>query len=104
MQYKKRDAKSYARRTMRGIWAEARDPSEYIDLRYLVERANLPWQDAKAALDDPAATKWAQAAAADLAVLGLWGVPSVRVGDIVAWGQDRLPLLAERLRRHALTR
>jgi hypothetical protein len=29
-------------------------------------------------------------------------VPSFRAGNFVAWGQDRLPLLADRLRRHAL--
>jgi hypothetical protein len=29
-------------------------------------------------------------------------VPSLRCRDFVAWGQDRLPLLADRLRRHAL--
>jgi len=90
----------FARSAMRGIWAEARDVSEYVDLRYVVERAELPWSEAKDVLDDPDAPKWAQAAAADLAVVGLWGVPSVRVGDFVAWGQDRLPLLADRLRRH----
>jgi 2-hydroxychromene-2-carboxylate isomerase len=46
--------------------------------------------------------KAAQANAADLAVYGLWGVPSIRCGEFVAWGQDRLALFADRLRRHAL--
>ena len=91
----------FARSAMRGIWAEARDMSEYVDLRYVCDRAELPWSEAKDALRDPAATKWAQSNAADLAVIGLWGVPSFRVGDFVAWGQDRLPLLADRLRRAA---
>lgn len=92
----------FAKSAMRGIWAEARDMAEYVDLRHVVERAGLPWTEAKAALDNEAATKWATANAADLAVIGLWGVPSFRCGDFVAWGQDRLPLLADRLRRHAL--
>ena len=47
-------------------------------------------------------TGWANAAATDMAVFNLWGVPSFKVGDFVAWGQDRLPLLADRLRRDAL--
>jgi 2-hydroxychromene-2-carboxylate isomerase len=93
---------AFAKSAMRGIWAEARDMTEYVDLRYVVERADLPWDEAKAALDNPEARKWAQANAADLAVIGLWGVPSLRCGDFVAWGQDRLPLLADRLRRHRL--
>ena len=96
---------AFARSAMRGIWSEARDVAEYVDLRVVVERAGLAWDEARAALE-PArmaeAMKQANASAADLAVIGLWGVPSFRVGDFVAWGNDRLPLLADRLRRHAL--
>lgn len=91
----------FARSVMRGIWAEARDMAEYVDLRHVVERAGLPWPEAREALANPAAAKWAQANAADLSVIGLWGVPSFRVGSFVAWGQDRLPLLADRLLRDA---
>jgi 2-hydroxychromene-2-carboxylate isomerase len=93
-------ALAFARSAMRGIWAEARDMTEYVDLRYVVERAGLPWDEAREAIGNPEALKSAQANAADMAVIGLWGVPSLRCGDFVAWGQDRLPLLADRLRRH----
>jgi 2-hydroxychromene-2-carboxylate isomerase len=99
---KQGQAMAFARSALRGIWAEALDMSEYVDLRRVVERAGLAWDDARAALDDAEAVKAAQANAADLAVVHLWGVPSLRCGDFVAWGQDRLPLLADRLRRHAL--
>jgi 2-hydroxychromene-2-carboxylate isomerase len=97
-----KDLLAFAKSAMRGIWAEARDMSEYVDLRHVVERAGLPWNEAKAALGNEAAVKWAAANAADLAVISLWGVPSFRCGDFIAWGQDRLPLLADRLRRHRL--
>lgn len=93
---------AFAKSAMRGIWSEARDMSEYVDLRHVVERAGLPWAEAKEVLGNEAATKWAAANAADLAVIGLWGVPSLRVGELVAWGQDRLPMVAERLRRHKI--
>ena len=92
----------FARSVMRGVWAEARDLTEYVDLRRVVERAGLSWDAAKAALGDKTGAAEAVTAAEDLAVIGLWGVPSMRAGDFVAWGQDRLPLLADRLRRHAL--
>ena len=98
---------AFARSALRGIWAEARDVSEYVDLRQVVERAGMAWDDARAALEpgaSAAAQKAAQANAAELAVYHLWGVPSLRCGDFVAWGQDRLDLLADRLRRHALAR
>jgi 2-hydroxychromene-2-carboxylate isomerase len=97
---------AFARSAMRGICAEALDMAEYVDLRTVIERAGLSWDDAHAALADAdtiaAAAKAAQANATDLAVFSLWGVPSLRCGDLLAWGQDRLPLLADRLRRHAL--
>ena len=96
---------AFTKSAMRGIWTEARDVGEYVDLRVVVERAGLSWNEARQALE-PArvaeATKQATNYAADLAVIGLWGVPSFRIGDFVAWGNDRLPLLADRLRRHAL--
>jgi 2-hydroxychromene-2-carboxylate isomerase len=92
----------FAKSAMRGSWSEARDLAEYVDLKYVVERAELPWDEAREVLADPAATKWATVNATNLAVFGLWGVPSFKVGDFVAWGQDRLPLLADRLRRNAL--
>ena len=84
----------------RGSWAEAKDLTSYVDLREVVERAGLAWDDARAALADESWRVWAQDNAADLDGAGLWGVPSWRVGDYVTWGQDRLPMLADRLRRH----
>lgn len=93
---------AFAKSAMRGIWSEARDMSEYVDLRFVVERAGLPWDEAKQAVTKTDWQKWTQTNVADLTVIGLWGVPSVRCGDFVAWGQDRLPLLADRLRRHSL--
>ncbi|HEX4453738.1 MAG TPA: DsbA family protein [Kofleriaceae bacterium] len=91
----------FAKSALRGIWAEARDVGEYVDLRFIVERAGLPWDEAREALNNPEAPKWAQAATTDMAVHSLWGVPSFKLGDFVAWGQDRLPILADRLRRNA---
>jgi 2-hydroxychromene-2-carboxylate isomerase len=94
-------ALAFARSAMKGIWSEARDPADYVDLRAMVERAGMSWDDAKAAIGNPEAAKACAANAADLAVISLWGVPSYRCGDFVSWGQDRLPLLADRLRRHS---
>ena len=94
------DLLAFAKSAMRGIWSEAMDVSHYVDVRSIVERAGLPWAEAKDALGNPGALKWATTAAQDLQVIGLWGVPSFRVGDFIAWGQDRLPMLADRLRRH----
>jgi 2-hydroxychromene-2-carboxylate isomerase len=90
----------FIRSAMRGSWAEARDLASYVDLREIVERAGLDWADAKAAMAGTAWREWAKTAADDLAVAGLWGVPSFRIGDYATWGQDRLDYLEDRLRRH----
>ncbi len=84
----------------RGVWSEAKDLTSYVDLRALVERAGMDWDDARGAITDDGWRVWAADNAAELNAAGLWGVPSFRVGDHVAWGQDRLDLLADRLRRH----
>ena len=31
--------------------------------------------------------------------LGIWGVPSFRVGDVSTWGQDRLWLIEDKLKQ-----
>lgn len=84
----------------RGAWAEAKDLANYVDLREVVERAGVDWTDARAAIADESWRVWAADAAADLDGAGLWGVPSWRAGEYVTWGQDRLPMLEDRLRRH----
>ena len=91
----------FARSAMRGIWAEARDIAEYVDLRAIVERAGVDL-GAREGRDrrHRDGAEWTQTAAADLAVVGLWGVPSFRVGDFSTWGQDRIEYLDDRLRRH----
>src|SRR5205085_9920002 len=50
----------------RGAWSEARDLADYVDLREIVERCGLSWDDAKAALADESWKVWAQDNAADL--------------------------------------
>lgn len=81
----------------RGIWAEARDVARDEDLRELVERAEVPWADACAAIE---ANTWQAEVEGNreaLYALGLWGVPSFRLGDFTVWGNDRLDLIERRL-------
>ena len=90
----------FLRSAARGIWSEALDVASYVDLRTIVERAGLGWDDARAAIADESWRAWAKGNADDLGAIGLWGVPSFRVGDYATWGQDRLEFLEDRLRRH----
>lgn len=84
----------------RGAWSEALNIADDDDLRTIVERAGLSWSDAQTAMADDS---WEQMAAdnrGDLEAAGLWGVPSFQLGTFRTWGQDRIEILEDRLRRH----
>ncbi len=84
-----------------GIWSEAKDVTTDEDLAELVERAGVSaTRVAEALASAPAqaaATARAESNRKALYGLGQWGVPTVRAGDFVVWGNDRLSLLARRL-------
>lgn len=75
---------------MQCVWAEGIDAGSDKGLRKIVERAGLPWTGAQAALMDDMWWDTAQTNREELFALGLWGVPSFKVGNTVVWGQDRL--------------
>lgn len=85
---------------MRGIWAEARDMSSDADLRFVCERAGVTWEAVRAGLADKSWKTLGQQHRDELTELGLWGVPSFRLGDYATWGRDRLPIIEERLQKH----
>lgn len=90
---------AYVQSFMRGVWAEGLDAGSTRGLRCIVERAGLSWSQAQAPLHSDAWRSVAEANRAELFALGLWGVPSFRVGDTVVWGQDRLWAIHEALTR-----
>ncbi len=75
---------------MRGVWSEGIDAGSDRGLRRIAERAGLSWTEAQAALHDETWRALAEANRAEMFSLGLWGVPSFRVGNTALWGQDRL--------------
>lgn len=88
---------AYVLSYMRGVWSEGIDAGSDHGLRRIAERAGLNWTEAKLAL---ARDKWrlqAERNRDELFRLGLWGVPSFRVGSISTWGQDRLWLISDEL-------
>ncbi len=84
---------------LQGAWAEGVDAGAERGLRGLCERAGLDWGDCRAALADDAWRADAERHRTALFERGLWGVPSLAVGDVAAWGQDRLWVAREALRR-----
>ena len=88
---------AYVLSYMRGVWSEGIDAGSDRGLRRIAERAGLNWTEAKLAL---ARNKWrlqAERNRDELFRLGLWGVPSFRVGSISTWGQDRLWLISDEI-------
>ena len=59
-------------------------------LKIIATRAGLTWASAQKALKNPAWRLLAETNRAEMFDLGLWGVPSFRVGSTSVWGQDRL--------------
>jgi 2-hydroxychromene-2-carboxylate isomerase len=84
---------------MRGAWSEARDLAHLPDFIDLAERAGIGEANVRASIDD---RSWQDAAKSNrqaLTDLGLWGVPSLRIGAYSTWGQDRIPLIESEIAR-----
>jgi 2-hydroxychromene-2-carboxylate isomerase len=91
-------ALTFVHRAMRGAWTEALDLSSDRDLKKVVRSSGLDWTRAQTHLRSDAGLALAEANRQELLAMGLWGVPSFRMGPWTAWGQDRLPLIEARIR------
>ena len=74
--------------------AEAIDVSTDKGMRVVAERAGLFWPELKAGIKDEAWRHEAEKNRQLLSETGLWGVPTMKLGDQAFWGQDRDWLLA----------
>lgn len=92
---------SYVLSFMRGVWSEGLDAGSDRGLRTMVERAGLSWPEAQKALKDEGWRRVAEENRLAMLDLGLWGVPSFRVGNTSVWGQDRLWAAQEALLGYA---
>ena len=79
------------------IWSEAVDVSTDKGLRKVTAKTGLFWPDVKAALGDDAWRQLADDNRQSMMESGSWGVPTVRMGDFVTWGQDRDWLLVRHI-------
>jgi 2-hydroxychromene-2-carboxylate isomerase len=89
----------------RAVWSERVDAWSEAGLRLIVERAGLPWAEAKARLDSRDWEPEMQRNVDDMLAAGSWGVPTLRlpaVGtrpEFTVWGQDRIWLVEEEIAR-----
>jgi 2-hydroxychromene-2-carboxylate isomerase len=89
----------YMRTYARAVNAEGIRSETDAGLRVIVERAGLDWQKARTLLDDESWRDWAEDNRQAMYECGLWGVPSFRYGAVSCWGQDRLWVIEEAIKK-----
>ncbi|MBX3249143.1 MAG: DsbA family protein [Myxococcales bacterium] len=88
---------AFARVVGEHVWSRATDLTTTAGLLSLTTEAGLDEAFVAAALADEAWRGEVEENRRALTDLGLWGVPSLDLGDETFWGQDRIPLLERRL-------
>jgi 2-hydroxychromene-2-carboxylate isomerase len=71
------------------IWARAIDVASDTGMRKVTDKTGLSWPAVKAAMTS---REWRDTVAENrnsMLASGSWGVPTLRLGEFVAWGQDR---------------
>ena len=76
------------------IWSRAVDVATDKGMRKITGRSGLFWPDVVAAMNDDAWREKVTENRDSMLDSGTWGVPTLRIGDFVVWGQDRDWLLA----------
>ena len=89
----------YCQSFLKGVWAEGIDAGSNAGLQQIVERAGLDWSQARALIGGDHWRAEAEANRAEMMDLGIWGVPSFRVGNVATWGQDRMWIIEDALAR-----
>lgn len=93
----------YMRSYARAVNAEGIRSETDTGLKRIVERAGLDWQEAKTRLSDESWRGWAEDNRQAMYECGLWGVPSFRYGPVSCWGQDRLWVIEETIKKRVET-
>jgi 2-hydroxychromene-2-carboxylate isomerase len=79
------------------IWSEAVDVSTDKGMRKVTGRTGLFWPDVVAAMESDDWRAEIEGNRESMMAAGSWGVPTIRLGDEVFWGQDRDWLLVRHI-------
>ena len=79
------------------IWSEAVDVATDKGMRKVTGRTGLFWPEVVAAMDSDAWRAQSEENRESMMAAGSWGVPTLRLGDEVFWGQDRDWLLVRHI-------
>lgn len=86
---------------LKGAWSQGINAGTDHGLKRICAAAGVDWDRAQCALADSGWRARVEGNRERLSALGLWGVPSFKVGDLAVWGQDRLWAVEDELRRIA---
>ena len=95
----------YLREYSRAVWSERVNAWQPEGLQRIVERAGLPWAEARARLDTRDWEAEVERNVQDMLAAGSWGVPTLRLPaargepEFTVWGQDRIWLVEEEIAR-----
>jgi 2-hydroxychromene-2-carboxylate isomerase len=79
------------------IWDQGIDVATDAGMRKVAAGTGLFWPDVKAAMKDDGWQRLADKNRESMMASGSWGVPTIRMGDFVVWGQDRDWLLVRHI-------
>lgn len=79
----------------RASWAYGMDLTDDAAFKELTDRVSLDWGKVQTRIENMDEPDYARENREALSELGLWGVPSFRLGPMSVWGQDRIWLLEE---------
>jgi len=88
---------AFTRLAFRDAFQRGRDLHIAAHVLDAAERAGLPRADVRAASEDPQIKAALRRATDDAHAIGVFGVPTVRIGDELFWGDDRLEDAAAQL-------
>jgi len=92
---------AFTRSFFKGVWSEGVDAGSDKGLKLITERAGLGWDHAKMLIGSDGWRGIEESNRQMLLDMGQWGVPSFRVGEVNTWGNDRLWVIEDELKRLA---
>ena len=89
--------RDFLRNAGEAIWARGIDVATDKGMRKVTGRSGLFWPDVLEAMEDDAWRTSVEENRVSMMESGSWGVPTLRLGDFVVWGQDRDWLLVRHI-------
>ena len=89
----------FATAFLRAVFSQGIDAGSDAGMKRIVTAAGLDWTETRIMIDNDDWRAEAEANRSEMLDLGLWGVPSFRVGNDAVWGQDRIWAVDAMLRR-----